>query len=322
MNDNFNRNIDYLRISVIDRCNLRCIYCMPEEGIKNLLPHEEILSYEEILKIIRIATTTGISKIRVTGGEPLLRKNIVSFIERASRIEGIKDIGMTTNGILLKKYARSLFEAGLKRVNVSLDSLNEDKFRAITRLGSLKEVLEGIEEAQMVGLNPVKINMVVMKGVNDDEIERFARWSIEVPYQIRFIEFMPVGQNNWKKELFISREEIKQKIENTVGSLIPVQIKKSGPAEYFMLEGAKGLLGFISPLSTHICTRCNRLRLTAEGKLRPCLFSDREIDLKRVLRSGASEDEIRQIIIKAIQLKPQGISSQTKPLRAMSTIGG
>lgn len=322
MKDNFNRNIDYLRISVIDRCNLRCIYCMPEEGIKNLLPHEEILSYEEILKIIRIATTIGISKIRVTGGEPLLRKNIVSFIERASRIEGIKDIGMTTNGILLKKYAKSLFEAGLKRVNVSLDSLNEDKFRAITRLGSLKEVIEGIEEAQMVGLNPVKINVVVMKGVNDDEIARFARWSMDVPYQIRFIEFMPVGQNNWKKEFFISTEEIKQRIENTVGRLIPVQIKKSGPAEYFMLEGAKGLLGFISPLSTHICTRCNRLRLTAEGKLRPCLFSDREIDLKRVLRSGASEDEIRQIIIKAIQLKPHGISSQTKPLRAMSTIGG
>lgn len=321
MKDNFNRNIDYLRISVTDRCNLRCIYCMPEEGIKNLLPHEEILSYEEILKIIRIATTIGISKIRVTGGEPLLRKNIVSFIERASTIEGIKDIGITTNGILLKKYAKSLFEAGLKRVNVSLDSLNEDKFRAITRLGSLKEVLEGIEEAQKAGLSPIKINVVVMRGVNDDEIERFARWSMEVPYQIRFIEFMPVGQNNWKKEVFISTEEIKQKIENTVGNLIPVQIKKSGPAEYFMLEGAKGLLGFISPLSTHICTRCNRLRLTAEGKLRPCLFSDREIDLKRVLRSGASEDEIRQILIKAIQLKPQGIS-QTKPLRAMSTIGG
>ncbi len=322
MKDNFNRNIDYLRISVIDRCNLRCIYCMPEEGIKNLLPHEEILSYEEILRIIRIATTIGIYRIRVTGGEPLLRKNIVSFIERASRIEGIKDIGMTTNGILLKKYAKSLFEAGLKRVNVSLDSLNEDKFRAITRFDSLKEVLEGIEEAQIVGLNPIKINVVVMRGINDDEVGRFARWSMEVPYQIRFIEFMPVGHNSWKKEVFICTEEIKQKIENTVGRLIPVQIKKSGPAEYFMLEGAKGLLGFISPLSTHICTRCNRLRLTAEGKLRLCLFSDREIDLKRIIRSGASESEIRQILIKAIQLKPQGLSSHTKPLRAMSTIGG
>ncbi|MGC8938420.1 MAG: GTP 3',8-cyclase MoaA, partial [Thermodesulfovibrio sp.] len=160
-----------------------------------------------------------------------------------------------------------------------------------------------------------------MKGINDDEIEKFARWSMEVPYQIRFIEFMPIGQNNWGKELFISGEEVKQKIENTVGSLIPVEIKKSGPAEYFILEGAKGLLGFISPLSAHICTRCNRLRLTAEGKLRPCLFSDREIDLKRILRSGASEDEIRQILIKAIQLKPQSLSDN-RPLRAMSTIGG
>lgn len=321
MKDSFNRKIDYLRISVTDRCNLRCIYCMPEEGIKNLLPHDEILSYEEILQIIKVATTIGISKIRITGGEPLLRKNIESFIERVSRVDGIKDIGITTNGVLLKKYAKVLHEAGLKRVNVSLDSLDQNKFRTITRLGSLKEVLEGIEEAQRVGLNPVKINVVVMRGINDDEIEKFAMWSMEVPYQIRFIEFMPIGHNNWKKELFISTEEIKNKIESTVGSLIPVQIKKSGPAEYFMLEGAKGLIGFISPLSTHICVRCNRLRLTPEGKLRLCLFSDKEIDLKGALRGGASEDEIRQILIKAVQLKPQR-ASQPKPLRPMSAIGG
>lgn len=321
MKDSFNRKIDYLRISVTDRCNLRCIYCMPEEGIKNLLPHDEILSYEEILQIIKVATTIGISKIRITGGEPLLRKNIESFIERVSRVDGIKDIGITTNGVLLKKYAKVLHEAGLKRVNVSLDSLDQNKFRIITRLGSLKEVLEGIEEAQRVGLNPVKINVVVMRGINDDEIEKFAMWSMEVPYQIRFIEFMPIGHNNWKKELFISTEEIKNKIESTVGSLIPVQIKKSGPAEYFMLEGAKGLIGFISPLSTHICVRCNRLRLTPEGKLRLCLFSDKEIDLKGALRGGASEDEIRQILIKAVQLKPQR-ASQPKPLRPMSAIGG
>lgn len=321
MKDSFNRKIDYLRISVTDRCNLRCIYCMPEEGIKNLLPHDEILSYEEILQIIKVATTIGISKIRITGGEPLLRKNIESFIERVSRVDGIKDIGITTNGVLLKKYAKVLHEAGLKRVNVSLDSLDQNKFRIITRLGSLKEVLEGIEEAQRVGLNPVKINVVVMRGINDDEIEKFAMWSMEVPYQIRFIEFMPIGHNNWKKELFISTEEIKNKIESTVGSLMPVQIKKSGPAEYFMLEGAKGLIGFISPLSTHICVRCNRLRLTPEGKLRLCLFSDKEIDLKGALRGGASEDEIRQILIKAVQLKPQR-ASQPKPLRPMSAIGG
>lgn len=321
MKDSFNRKIDYLRISVTDRCNLRCIYCMPEEGIKNLLPHDEILSYEEILQIIKVATTIGISKIRITGGEPLLRKNIESFIERVSRVDGIKDIGITTNGVLLKKYAKVLHEAGLKRVNVSLDSLDQNKFRTITRLGSLKEVLEGIEEAQRVGLNPVKINVVVMRGINDDEIEKFAMWSMDVPYQIRFIEFMPIGHNNWKKELFISTEEIKNKIESTVGSLMPVQIKKSGPAEYFMLEGAKGLIGFISPLSTHICVRCNRLRLTPEGKLRLCLFSDKEIDLKGALRGGASEDEIRQILIKAVQLKPQR-ASQPKPLRPMSAIGG
>jgi cyclic pyranopterin phosphate synthase len=322
MKDKYNRNIDYLRISVIDRCNLRCIYCMPEEGIKNLLPHNELLSYEEILQVIKIATTIGVSKIRITGGEPLLRKNIIIFIERVAKIEGIKDIGITTNGVFLRQFASKLYDAGLKRVNVSLDSLDEDKFKKITRLGRLQDVLEGIEEAYRVGLNPLKINVVVMKGINDDEIERFARWSIEVPYQIRFIEFMPVGGNHWKKEFFISAEEIKKRIEKTFGRLIPVQIKKSGPAEYFMLEGAKGLIGFISPLTTHICTRCNRLRLTAEGKLRPCLFSDREIDLKRLLRNGASQDTIREVLIKTIQLKPQGMSDETKPLRPMSTIGG
>jgi cyclic pyranopterin phosphate synthase len=321
MKDSFNRNIDYLRISVTDRCNLRCIYCMPAEGIK-LLPHNEILSYEEILKIIKIATTIGISKIRITGGEPLLRKDVVSFIEKTVRTEQIKDIGMTTNGVLLKKYAKDLYQAGLKRINVSLDSLEEDKFKKITRFGFLKDVLEGIDSAYRVGLNPIKINVVVMRGINDDEIEKFARLSMQVPYQIRFIEFMPIGHNYWGEELFISTKEIKQKIQYNVGTLTPVQVKKSGPAEYFMLEGAKGLLGFISPLTTHICSMCNRLRLTADGKLRPCLFSDKEIDLKKILRSGASQEEIKQILIKAIQLKPQGISIESKPLRPMSTIGG
>lgn len=322
MKDNFNREIDYLRISVIDRCNLRCIYCMPEEGIKNLLPHNEILTYEEILKIVEIGVDIGIKKIRITGGEPLLRKDIIGFIERIAKIQGIKDIGITTNGILLKKYVQDLYNAGLKRVNVSLDSLDSEKFKIITRVGSLKDVLDGIEEAYRVGLKPIKLNVVVMKGINDDEIEKFALWSKEVEYQIRFIEFMPVGQNAWKKEFFMSKDEIKEKIENKVGKLTAVQMKKSGPAEYFILEGAKGFLGFISPITTHICVRCNRLRLTAEGKLRPCLFSDKEIDLKSLLRSGASQEEIREMIINTIHLKPQGMSEQTKPLRPMSTIGG
>lgn len=322
MKDRYNRNIDYLRVSVIDRCNLRCIYCMPEEGIKNLLPHYEILTYEEILRIIRVAVTLGIFRIRITGGEPLIRKDIVSFIEKLSRIEGIKDIGMTTNGVLLKKFAGALYQAGLKRINISLDSLREDKFRAITRVGSLKEVLEGIEEAQRVGLNPVKINVVVIKGMNDDEIEKFALWSKEVPYQIRFIEFMPVGTGVWKKELFVSARDIKDKIESRVGKLMPVQLKKSGPAEYFMLEGAKGVLGFISPMTTHICVKCNRLRLTSDGKLRPCLFSDKEMDIKKYLRSGITDEKLKEVLIQAINLKPEGMSEYTKPLRAMSTIGG
>lgn len=295
---------------------------MPEEGISNLLPHHEILSYEEILKIVQIGTDLGITKIRITGGEPLLRRGIVSFIERLSGIDSIKDIGMTTNGTLLKRFARDLYNAGLKRVNISLDSLEEKKFREITRVGSIKEVFDGIEEATKVGLSPIKINVVMMKNINDDEIEKFALWSKEVPYQIRFIEFMPIGVNEWRKELFISKEEIKERIEEGVGPLIPCQMKKSGPAEYFMLEGAKGLLGFISPITTHICIRCNRLRLTAEGKLRPCLFSDKEIDLKKMLRRRASEEEIKQLIIRTIHLKPKGMSENLRPLRPMSTIGG
>lgn len=322
MKDSYGRKVEYLRVSVIDRCNLRCIYCMPEEGIKNLLPHHEILTYEEILRIIKIASETGISKVRITGGEPLIRKDIVSFIQRLCEIEGVNDIGVTTNGTVLKKYAKDLYNAGLKRINVSVDSLDDEKFRTITRLGSLKEVLEGIEEAYRVGFNPIKINVVVMKGINDDEIERFAQWSKEAPLQIRFIEFMSIDKEIWKREIFMSTKEIKDRIETTVGRLIPVHLKKSGPAEYFMFEGAKGLLGFISPMTNHICVRCNRLRLTAEGKLRACLFLDNEIDLKALLRGGISDEEIKKTIIKAIQLKPQGISEKTKPLRAMSTIGG
>lgn len=322
MRDNFNRNIDYLRVSITDRCNLRCIYCMPKEGLSKLLPHSEILTYEEILKVVEVGVSLGISKVRITGGEPLLRRNVVSLIERLSKIEGIKDIGMTTNGVLLKKYAKELYEAGLKRVNVSLDSLNEENFKTITRVGSLREVLEGIEEAHKVGLNPVKINVVVMKGINDYEIENFVRWSLKVPYQVRFIEFMPIGTNSWKKELFMSTAEIKEKIEKSVGKLCAVAVKKSGPAEYYEIQGASGIIGFISPLTNHICTRCNRLRLTAEGKLRPCLFSDREIDLKSILRSNASKEEIKETIIKTIALKPQGMSTGKVPLRPMSTIGG
>ncbi|MEN2994549.1 MAG: GTP 3',8-cyclase MoaA [Thermodesulfovibrio sp.] len=322
MKDKFGRNINYLRISVTDRCNLRCIYCMPEEGISKILPHSEILSYEEILQIVEIGVDLGITNIRITGGEPLLRKDIVNFIERLAKTKGIKDIGMTTNGILLKKFAKALYKAGLKRVNISLDSLDENKFRKITRIGSIYDALEGIREADKVGLKPIKINVVVMKGINDDEIERFALWSKEVEYQIRFIEFMPIGPNAWKKEFFISKDEIKERIEKKVGKLIPVHVEKSGPAEYFMLEGARGLLGFISPLTTHICVRCNRLRLTAEGKLRPCLFSDKELDLKKLLRGRASKEQIREMIIRTIYLKPQGILDQTKPLRPMSTIGG
>ncbi len=323
MKDQYNREINYLRVSITDRCNLRCIYCMPEEGIKQILSHQEILTYEEILRVINIAVTLGTSKVRITGGEPLVRKGVVGFIEKLAKIDGINDIGITTNGVLLKSYAKDLFEAGLKRLNISLDSLDEKNFSMITRFGHLKDVLEGIEKANEIGFTPIKINVVVMRGINDNEIEKFAQWSKEVPYQIRFIEFMPLGGLKlWSKELFVSSDEIKSRIQTTVGNLISVQVKKSGPAEYFMLQGAKGLLGFISPMTTHMCARCNRLRLTADGKLRACLFSDKEIDLKKHLRAASSDKEIRKILIKTIHSKPQAMSKYIKPLRPMSTIGG
>lgn len=322
MIDRYNRQINYLRVSVTDRCNLRCIYCMPD-GIKKLLPHKEILSYEEILRVVKIATEIGINKVRITGGEPLIRKNIVDFLERLSNIEKIKDIGITTNGVFLKKYVKDLKSAGLKRLNISLDSLKKDKFKVITGVDALEKVLEGIEEAEKLGFEPIKINVVVMKGINDDEVIDFVKWSKEVSYQIRFIEFMPIGENSrWSKNLFISRKEIKEKIESTVGSLTPVKVDRSGPAEYFSVEGAKGLIGFISPITTHICARCNRLRLTADGRLRPCLFSDREIDLKSLIRAGADDDLIREVLFKAVYLKPSGLSENSHPVRPMSKIGG
>ncbi|MEN2986357.1 MAG: GTP 3',8-cyclase MoaA [Thermodesulfovibrionaceae bacterium] len=321
MIDRYNRQINYLRVSVTDRCNLRCIYCMPK-STKKFLPQKEILSYEEILRIISLATKIGINKIRITGGEPLIRKDVVGFIEKASKIREIKDIGLTTNGVLLRKYAKDLKSAGLKRLNISLDSLNRDKYETITGVDALKEVLEGIKEAERLGFDPIKINIVVMKGINDDEIVDFVKWSKKVPYQIRFIEFMPIGENSkWSRDLFMSREEIKKKIER-ISKLTSVKVDKSGPAEYFTVENSKGLIGFISPLTTHICQRCNRLRLTADGKLRPCLFSDREIDLKSLIRAGANDSLIREMLVNAVYLKPSGISQNAHPLKAMSMIGG
>jgi len=303
--DSYQRTIDYLRVSITDRCNLRCVYCMPSEGIIPL-EHKEILRYEEIIRVVRIAAGIGVRKVRITGGEPLARRNVTYLISELRNIEGIKDLSLTTNGILLSRYADKLSEAGLKRINISLDSLKPDRYKEITRGGDLHHVLSGIEAAEKAGLTPIKINMVPLRGINSDEIEDFARLTLKLPYQIRFIEFMPFGTEGlWSSERFISVEEIKS-IAEGVGPLAPAKLKKSGPAQYFRFDNAPGVIGFISPISNHFCGECNRLRLTADGKLRPCLFSETEIDLKPALRGGAPDDEIERLIKLSIEVKPKG----------------
>ncbi|MBW1804418.1 MAG: GTP 3',8-cyclase MoaA, partial [Deltaproteobacteria bacterium] len=276
--------INYLRLSVTDRCNLRCLYCMPEEGVQ-FQPHDEILSYEEMLHLVRVSIQAGIRKVRLTGGEPLVRKGFIGFLENLCELEALNEITLTTNGVLLKEYASRLRDCGICRINVSLDSLRPERFQHITGRDYFKRVLAGIQEAERLGFNPIKINVVAIKGINDDEILDFARLSLEKPYHIRFIEFMPIGvQNSWSEGRFISIDDIQKKIQ-TIGALKPVLSKRlDGPAERFMLQGAKGEIGLIGALSHHFCNNCNRLRLTSEGHLRGCLFSDQEIDVKSPLR--------------------------------------
>ncbi len=334
LKDSFQRTIDYMRISITDRCNLRCVYCMPSDGLPPL-EHRDILRYEEIARILQIASSLGVRRIRITGGEPLVRRDVPYLIRLIREIGGIIDISLTTNGILLEGYADALAEAGLQRVNVSLDSLRPDKYREMTRGGQIERVFRGIEAAEKAGLSPVKINMVPIRGLNEDEIEGFARMTLNAPYQVRFIEFMPFGTRDmWSVERLIQVEEIKAIVEK-IGPLAPVRLKKSGPARYFQFDKAAGVIGFISPLSNHFCGECNRLRLTADGKLRPCLFSETEIDLKPALRNNARDSEIERLIRLSIQVKPEGhnIGMQNERFKAflnmrdgtsrpMSRIGG
>jgi len=320
--DSFQRPINYLRISVTDRCNLRCIYCMPIEGIQSI-PHNEILRYEEIYLVAQAAAKLGINKLRLTGGEPLIRSHLVTLVGMLAEIEGIDDVSLTTNGVLLKHYAFALKQAGLDRVNISIDSLQQRKFRRITRLGTVDDVLEGISAAHQAGLEPVKINTVVLRGVNNDEIIDFAQKTIDEGWHVRFIELIPIGQGQ-RRKWFVPISEIRARIEE-LGALEPCPLSGNGPAKYFRLPDSRGTIGFISPVTEHICVRCNRLRLTADGKLRPCLLSDEEIDLRELLRRGASSEQICHLIQEAVAAKPQGhqlakgISSKKQ---AMAQIGG
>ncbi len=324
--DPFRRKINYLRISITDRCNLRCRYCMPEEGM-SLISHEEILTYEEIVRIVRVFSREGISKVRLTGGEPLIRKGIVNFISCLSQIEEIKDLSLTTNGILLKEFAQDLKKVGLKRINISLDSLRRERFHQITRRDDFERVWIGIEEALRVGLSPIKINMVAIRGLNDDEIESFARLTLHLPLTIRYIEYMPSGNGEeWKESDILTTPQIRNRLEN-VGKLIPILSDPwDGPAKRFQIEGAIGEIGLIGAISSHFCDECNRLRLTPDGKIRTCLFSDEEIDVKELLRTGGSDLDLKERLLTALKKKPERHPINThqfkKCQRNMSAIGG
>lgn len=326
MKDNYLREINYLRISVTDRCNLRCCYCMPEEGVRSM-PHGEILRLEEIEEIVRAASLVGIKKVRLTGGEPLLRRGLEDLIRRISKIPGIDDITLTTNGLLLPARAQALKEAGLKRVNISLDTLREDRYREITRVGNLSEAWEGIQSALAAGLHPVKLNNVVIRGINDDEVVTMARLTVNRPLHLRFIELMPIGVSNaWAVDRFVPAAEIADVINKKLGRLLPVKKPKGdGPAKYYRLKGAEGTVGFITSMSDHFCEKCNRLRLTSSGGLRPCLYDSREIDLKTPLRRGATLREIADLLLDAVASKPDRHHMQEgwrDKQRCMSQIGG
>jgi GTP 3',8-cyclase len=317
--DSFQRGISYLRLSVTDRCNLRCVYCMPPEGVP-LVSHNDILSFEETLMIVRAAVSLGIDKIRITGGEPLVRAGIEDLVEMVASVDGVQDISMTTNGTLLAGHAEGLVKAGLNRINISLDTLKYERFKTITRMGDLADALNGIAAARKAGLNPIKINMVPMKGFNEDEIIDFARMTIESGWHVRFIELMPFNRT----AEFVPSEVLRQRI-GALGVLEPYHgIKGNCAARYFRLPGASGTIGFISTVSEPFCEECNRLRLSAAGQLFPCLFSDRGVDLRTPLRQGAGLEDICKLITGAIATKPkrhrfvEGTDEKTR----MSSIGG
>jgi cyclic pyranopterin phosphate synthase len=323
--DRFNRKINYLRISLTDRCNLRCIYCMPPAGERKLR-HKDILRYEEVLRIARIAINLGINKIRLTGGEPLVRKGIQDFIPMLTSLEGLDDVSLTTNGVLLEDNLEMLKSAGITRINVSLDSLKRLNFKYITRFDYFNRVWEGIEKARDMGFSPIKLNIVTMRGINDNEVLDFGRLAIEQPFHIRFIECMPIGlQSNTMA--FISNAEIEKLLVDRFGPLVSVSSgKNDGPATRFRFEDGEGEIGFISAISHSFCHSCNRLRLTADGKLLPCLLSDSEVDLKEPLRNGCLDEDLIEVFLKAINSKPQchplSLANHQKVQRKMCSIGG
>lgn len=318
MKDNYGRKVDYLRISVTDLCNFRCVYCMPKEEVTKR-QHRANLTFEEIEGLVRAGVNLGIRKIRLTGGEPLMRKGIVELVKRIGAISEIADFAMTTNGILLPEMARDLKAAGLDRVNISLDTFSAEKYATITRCGKLEDALAGIEAAKTAGLTPVKINAVLIRGFNDDEISRFVNYTRHNSVDIRFIELMPLGDG---AEYAFGQYIPGEAVLDQVPELVSLGAVAGAPARLYQLPGAVGKIGLINPISHRFCTDCNRIRLTADGKLKPCLHSDEEIDVMQLRRQGQSYEEILKA---AIVLKPERHyidKKETIKKRNMNEIGG
>lgn len=327
LRDPSNRTIDYLRISVTDRCDLSCVYCKPRAGA-TMIPHQEILRYEEMLRIVRLAVPMGITHVRITGGEPLVRRGVLGFIAKLREVAGVEDVSLTTNGVLLGEMCRGLRDAGISRLNISLDSLKPRRFREITGSDAWDRVWQGIAVAEAAGFSPIKINMVPVNGVNDDEVADFARLTLERRLHVRFIEFMPIGANDrWHTEACVTSDRVRGIIEHTFGPLAPFLARDSaGPSDNYQIPGARGVIGFISPISKHFCASCRRLRLTADGRLRPCLLSDAEIDIKSPMRCGCSDEELKRLLRFSLEKKPERHHVNEDPAacsrRIMSRIGG
>ncbi len=324
--DGFSRPITYLRVSVTDKCNLRCVYCMPEGGLP-WLRRDEILSYEEIETIVRAAASVGVCAVRLTGGEPLVRRNLSRLASAIAATPGIDDLALSTNGLLLEEQLDELVAAGVRRINLSLDTLRADRFEAIARRAGLDAVLRAIDAAIAAGLAPIKLNCVVMRGHNDDELADFAALTRDRPIFVRFIEVMPVRENaELQRDVYVSSDEILERIR-AIGELRPVQGPSgNGPARYFAFADAAGAVGVISPLSHDYCERCNRVRLTADGRLRLCLFGDHSVDLRTPLRAGATAEGIAEILRSAMLIKPERhhlrLGETASRMRAFSEIGG
>jgi cyclic pyranopterin phosphate synthase len=330
LTDKFGRVHDYLRISLTDRCNLRCVYCMPAEGMK-FMDNEKHLTFDEIEAVVRVAAKLGVRRLRLTGGEPLVRPNVEELVARLAAIPGIEDIALTTNGIFLAQKAAALRKAGVTRVNISLDSMKQDRFEKITRGGDVGKVLAGLEASFQAGFHPVKLNVVLMKGFNDDEVDDFLRMTLERNIHVRFIEYMPIGHDNddWRN-LYLSLDYVKERCQALGFDPEPTgAVFGNGPAEYFRLPGARGTFGLIHPVSDHFCESCNRLRLTADGNIKPCLFWQDEFNVRKYI---GDDQALEDLFFRALSIKPENHEmakvlfheelSHEPTVRRMSQIGG